>query len=183
VSRLSEIRTVLEWSQWATWYRYSLPVLAELERDGGCKFITLIRRLSASDRAIRQSLVHLVDLGWVGKNPGYGHPSRPEYILTRHPEARSLAAMKVWDAIEPKDLALDRWPIPLIFAAAHGARRFIDFQTALELISPRALAQGLKSLLDAGYLARVVSDDFPPSTEYNLTTRGTELAKFALDDI
>lgn len=180
---MSETRTVLEWSQWATWYRYSLPVLAELERDGGCKFVTLIYRLQASDRAIRQALDHLMDLGWVGKNPGYGHPSRPEYILTGHPEARSITAKKIWDSIEPKDLALDRWPIPLVFAAAQGARRFSEFQTALELISPRALAQGLKRLLEAGYLARIVSDGFPPTTEYELTSLGTELAQLALDDV
>ncbi|MCP6652244.1 hypothetical protein NL518_29540, partial [Klebsiella pneumoniae] len=62
--------------------RWMLPVLAELQRSRGCKFVTLVHRTGASRKAINDTIAALIRLGLVMHNPGYGHPLRPEYLLT-----------------------------------------------------------------------------------------------------
>ncbi len=55
-----------------------------------------------------------------------------------------------------------------------GARRFEEFQTALD--APRAvLAARLKRLCDEGLLDRVEYQPNPPRFEYRLTAKGREL--------
>ncbi|MGH2451320.1 MAG: winged helix-turn-helix transcriptional regulator, partial [Candidatus Limnocylindria bacterium] len=63
-------------------HRWAAPVLAELDRSRGSRFVTLSNRLALSRESLRRTLTALIDAGLVMKNPGYGHPLRPEYILT-----------------------------------------------------------------------------------------------------
>ena len=67
-------------------HRWSLAVLAELERTRGSRFVVLLNRIGLA-RVPRVTLSNLVDAGLVERNPGYGHPLRPEYLLT--PAARA----------------------------------------------------------------------------------------------
>ena len=62
--------------------RWSVPILAELHRHRGSRFVTLSRTLELSRESLRRTLGALIDGGLVGRNPGYGHPLRPEYVLT-----------------------------------------------------------------------------------------------------
>ena len=42
-----------------------------------------IAERAQSEPSLRfRSLAHLIDIGLVIRNPGYGHPLRPEYLLT-----------------------------------------------------------------------------------------------------
>src|SRR4249919_2574906 len=52
-------------------FRWSLPVLAELHRNGGAKFVTLSQRLGVGRETLRRTLDSLVDAGLVARNPGY----------------------------------------------------------------------------------------------------------------
>src|SRR5262245_47973361 len=65
--------------------RWSVPILAELHRGdshpGGSKFITLLNRLRISRDSLTATLGHLMHHDLVMRNPGYGHPMRPEYLL------------------------------------------------------------------------------------------------------
>ena len=46
------------------------------------KFVVLQKRLGISRSSLQRTLRALIDAGLVKKNPGYGHPMRPEYLLT-----------------------------------------------------------------------------------------------------
>jgi DNA-binding HxlR family transcriptional regulator len=164
--------------QLATRYRYSLPVLAELQRDSGCKFVTLINRLGASDRAIRQALDHLTAVGWVIRNPGYGHPMRPEYILTGQEDHPAERALEIWDALRDwgnEDVALERWPLPILQTLIGGPKRFSQIQKVYDGLTPRSLTLGLTKLLESGLALRTVVDGQPPTAEYSATNWGREL--------
>jgi DNA-binding HxlR family transcriptional regulator len=47
----------------------------------GERFVTLVNRLGASKDAVSATLAQLIDDGVVQRNPGYGHPLRPEYLV------------------------------------------------------------------------------------------------------
>lgn len=167
-----------EWIQAATRYRYSFPVLAELHRDQGCKFVTLINRLDASDRAIRQALDYLIEIGWVMRNPGYGHPMRPEYILTDQGVLLGAESLRIWDALRDwreESVALERWPLPVLLVVFLGERRFGQIRFSLGSVTPRALAMALTRLQDSGLVVREVVDGHPPTAEYLATHWGQSL--------
>ena len=160
--------------------RWSVPILAELHRQRGSRFVTLTRTLGLSRESLRRTLAALIDGGLVGRNPGYGHPLRPEYVLTSAGEAlaqrlraaRRTAAQR--DGLE--DVALKKWSMPVVFALGEGPRRFSELRETLERISPRALTLALKDLEAAGIVDRRVTDDYPPATVYRLTRTGRPLA-------
>lgn len=167
-----------DWIQTATRYRYTFPVLAELGRDKGCKFVTLIKRLEASDRAIRQALDYLIEIGWVMRNPGYGHPLRPEYILTEGGVAVSGEALRIWNALKKWNeelVALERWPLPVLTAIFLGSQRFGQIRSSVGGITPRALTISLTRLEEGGLVGRTLVDGRPPTTEYSATNWGREL--------
>lgn len=173
-----EKETSKEWIRIATRYRYGLPVLAELQHDQGCKFVTLMRRLEASDRAVRQALDHLIEVGWVMKNPGYGHPMRPEYILTEAGNKVGPDAFTVWQALAEwgeQEVAMERWPLQVLQSLCVSTRRFAQIQRACEGISPRALTLALTKLEGSGLATRTLVDGRPPSAEYSATRWGMEL--------
>jgi len=164
-----------DWLLKATRYRYTLPVLAELERDNGCKFVTLVRRLEASDRAIRQSLDYLLEAGWIERNPGYGHPSRPEYILTRTARPVGLWCLGIWDELRKWsqfDVALERWPLPVLEAMGSDKARYSDLIRRFPGITARSLSFALSRLIDAGLASREILPRNPPQTAYRATPWG-----------
>lgn len=170
--------TPANWIAKATRYRYTLPILAELERDQGCKFVTLVRRLEASDRAMRQALDYLVDLGWVERNPGYGHPSRPEYVTTQDGSKFARLSLRVWEELQKwgqEEVARERWPLVVLAAVEHGCHSYSEIQRECR-ISPRALSISLKRLTNSGLLNRTIVSGNPPASEYRLTPWGTALA-------
>ena len=63
-------------------HRWAVPILAVLHREKGAKFVTLGSRLGVSRDSLRRSLDRLTQQRLVRRNPGYGHPMRPEYVLT-----------------------------------------------------------------------------------------------------
>lgn len=56
-----------------------------------------------------------------------------------------------------------------------GKKRYSELQRSLRGISPRLLAQRLRTLEQHGLLVRRVFATNPPTTEYELTARGLEL--------
>lgn len=161
-----------------TRFRWNLLALAELKRLEGCKFVTLVRRLNASDKAIRQSLDYMIEEGWIARNPGYGHPSRPEYLLTQEGDLLGSIAMDVadWLGTDRRPLATDRWALPVIASLGSKPLRFSELRTNNAPISPRALALTLKLLSDEQLVVRSVTDGFPPSVGYSLSVQGADLA-------
>jgi DNA-binding HxlR family transcriptional regulator len=65
--------------------------------------------------------------------------------------------------------------LAIVYASHGGAIHFNEFKRLLEGITPRALAQRLQELEEAGILERRVLDDRPPRVEYRLTDAGRRL--------
>jgi DNA-binding HxlR family transcriptional regulator len=160
-------------------HRWSVPILAELHRQRGSRFVTLARTLGMSRESLRRTLAALIESGLVGRNPGYGHPLRPEYVLTTRGDRIASRSRPVVDLLRGRGLeevGLKKWSMPIVFALGTGPLRFSELRDALEGISPRALALALKDLEGAGLVDRRVTGDYPPATVYRLTASGRPLA-------
>ena len=159
--------------------RWSVPILAELHRQRGSRFVTLTRTLGLSRESLRRTLAALIDSGLVGRNPGYGHPLRPEYVLTRAGEQLARACGPLVERLREGELeavGLKKWSMPVVYALGEGPSRFSELRETLEGISPRALALALKDLERARVVDRRVTDDYPPASVYRLTRTGRSLA-------
>ena len=159
--------------------RWSVPILAELHRQRGSRFATIARTLGMNRESLRRTLAALIESGLVGRNPGYGHPLRPEYVLTSRGERIASWSLPLVERLRSgglEDVALKKWSMPVVFALGGGPRRFSELREALEGISPRALTLALKDLEAAGLVDRRVTDDYPPATVYRLTRTGRPLA-------
>lgn len=165
--------------------RWCVPILAELKRSDGSKFVTLSRRLGASPVAVRQSLDHLMALGLTQPNPGYGHPLRPEYILTEAGNALGPASVTLDRAItrlELRDSALLRWSMPALYVIGSSPRaRFSEIGFALGPVTDRALSQTLKKLQAEAIVRRDINDTFPPAPTYAVDRRGRLLLEPLLE--
>ena len=156
-------------------HRWSAPVLAELERQKGSRFVALARTLGIPRDSLRRTLDSLVELGLVGRNPGYGHPLRPEYVLTEagRPVARRCARL-VTCLDGHADIALRKWSLPVLVALARPSR-FSELRAELPGITARALAIALKDLEAAGLVERRVEPAYPPTAVYAATAAGRRL--------
>jgi DNA-binding HxlR family transcriptional regulator len=160
-------------------HRWAVPILAEVHRASGARFVTLARRLGMSRDSLKRTLAALDEAGLVVRNPGYGHPMRPEYILT--PEGLRVAPWcvrvhKLVRALGVEDVALRKWSLAVALALEAGNGRFSEVRAFLPGITARALALTLKELQTAGLVERVVVDAYPPTPVYRLTRRGRRLA-------
>jgi DNA-binding HxlR family transcriptional regulator len=161
-------------------HRWAVPILAELHRAAGSRFVPLANRLGLSRESLRQTLAALIAAGLVMRNPGYGHPLRPEYVLTPRGRRLAPACVRLVEALQRLDFedgGLKKWSIPVLLELARE-RRFAELREALA-ISPRALTLALKELADAGLVERRVHTGFPPSTSYRVTPRARPLTRAA----
>jgi DNA-binding HxlR family transcriptional regulator len=166
-------------------HRWSIPVLAQLQRArGGAKFITLLNRLDTSRPSLRRALDHLIEGGWVEPNPGYGHPMRPEYILTKAGAAvapHCARLMRLLRRMDLEDTGLRKWPLSVALSVQRGAHRFTDIRDTIPGITARALALALRELQSAALIERTVYDETPPIVEYTLNRRARTIATIVAD--
>jgi DNA-binding HxlR family transcriptional regulator len=156
-------------------HRWSAPVLAELERTRGARFVELVNRLGIGRESLRRTLAALITLGLVRRNPGYGHPLRPEYLLTRPGEDVARRCERLLEALDGNaEVALKKWSLPVL-AALRRPSRFSELRDALPGVTPRSLALALKDLERAGLVLRRVEETYPPSTVYAPTADARRL--------
>jgi DNA-binding HxlR family transcriptional regulator len=163
-------------------HRWMVPLLAQLARSNGARFVELHRRLDLPRDSLARTIDAAIAAGWAMRNPGHGHPLRPELILA--PEGRELAdlALHLADALATQGLvpaALSRWSLPLIRVLAMGQDRFNELARSLPGASPRALSQALQKLVANDLVGRSVEAGYPPTSRYRLTARGQALANAA----
>ena len=158
-------------------HRWSTPVLAELGRTGGARFVVLVNRLGVGRASLQRALAALVDLGLVRRNPGYGHPLRPEYVLTPEGEEAAARCARLLAAVDGKaGVLLRKWSLPVL-VALRGNARFSELREALPGITARALALALKDLERAGLVTRRVEETYPPSTVYAATAEAGRIQR------
>ena len=160
-------------------HRWTLPVLAEIDRTHGSRFATLAGRLGVSGESLRRTLAALVDEGLVARNPGHGHPLRPEYVLTLSGGVVAPACRSVLEALGPHEaVGLKKWSLPVL-AELEGPRRFSELRAALPEATARALTLTLKDLAAAGLVRRTVTDAYPPAVVYEPAPAARSLVEAA----
>lgn len=137
---------------------WSLKILSLLHEGVPGRQATLLTAAQASRTAFRLSLAHLIDLGLLERNPGHGHPLRPEYRLT--PQGISAASMahRIIKASEKSDglsIVKKSWTVPVLALTARP-QHFIDIKSSLPSITDRALSQSLTALQNQHWLSRDV---------------------------
>jgi DNA-binding HxlR family transcriptional regulator len=156
-------------------HRWSAPVLAELLRQKGSRFAALSGTLGVGSDSLRRALDSLLALGLVARNPGYGHPLRPEYVLTAEGESVAQRCAKLLGTSDD-DVLLRKWSLPVL-AALRGPARFSELRAAVRGVTPRALAIALKDLQGAELVARRIEDAYPPRAVYTPTRRGRRIQR------
>jgi DNA-binding HxlR family transcriptional regulator len=159
--------------------RWTPAILAELHRTSGSRFVALAHGLGISRESLRATLRALVAAGLVRRNPGYGHPLRPEYLLTDRGAELAPGCAELTAALAQLGLVevgLRKWSLPCVLAiAGAGEARFSQLSAGLPGITARALTLALKDLVAAGLVEREVTDDYPPATVYRLGRQAESL--------
>lgn len=159
--------------------RWLVPLMAHLADERGSRFAVMLARLGLSRSVLAASLATLQEAGWLARNPGHGHPLRPEYVLTATGEPVAAFCQGVMAQRERLGLApgqLPRWSLPLVARLDRGTARFSALRDTLRPVTPRALSLTLKQMLQVDLVDRALEDEFPPIAIYGLTGRGRELA-------
>ena len=160
--------------------RWLVPLLACVGRANGARFAEMLARLGLSRSALASSLAALQEAGWLRRNPGHGHPLRPEYVLTEAGAPIAAFAIRVMTTRERLGLEpaqMPRWSLPIVARLGGERARFSALRASLAPVSPRALSLTLKQLLSTGLVDRALEDEFPPIAIYGLTGRGLRLAE------
>jgi DNA-binding HxlR family transcriptional regulator len=153
-------------------YRWSVPIVAYLHREGPCRFADLARTLPASRDTLTDTLAKLEQSGVVTHETGV---ARPRYRLTPVGERVGGACVAAVAAIGRTDvlpIALKKWPMLAAVAIGRGATRYNEMKAQLPGITARALALALKDLQAAGLVRREVGHGYPPTATYTLTEKG-----------
>lgn len=160
-------------------HRWAVPLIAALAERKGARFVELLALLSTNRESLTRTLGGAAQNGWVMRNPGHGHPLRPEYILTEAgwaiaPLCTGIEGVRKAVGLAPASLS--RWSLPVIRCIDQGTHRFAGIERGISDSNPRALTQSLKSLVGQQLVTRTVLDDYPPAPEYWLSQSGSRMA-------
>lgn len=138
----------------------------------------LVNKLGVSRGIMSSTLERLVQAGVIQKNSGYGHPLRPEYLLTPLGEQLAPFCRELLETSEKKhllDIIQPRWACPIIFATGEEEKRFNEIKGLLMPITSRALSESLKHLLEQRGLSKRLVDCHPPTVLYGMAKKAQPL--------
>lgn len=153
-------------------HRWTVPLIAELARRDGERFITLSHDLAVSPPVLRQTIDAACASGWVMANPGYGHPLRPEYVLTDAGRRIADSCLKLDQMLSggaAREIGLRKWSFPLLLAAESDASRFAQLRDRLPKVTDRALSRAVVDLRRIRWLSRRIEANPRPTTWYETT--------------
>lgn len=158
----------------ATSRAWAMPILSSLHSGIAGRQAPLLAATGASRTAFAQSLNHLIELGFLERNPGYGHPLRPEFRLTDLGRTVAAIADKIERVSTEGDWPLLRrsWTLPVL-TSLYKPSHFNDIKRRLPTITDRALSQSLKSLEANDWVCRSVDGGArPPRSIYSSVNTG-----------
>ena len=154
---------------------WSLRILALMHRGVPGRQASLLAATNAGRTAFVQSLMHLIDLELLERNPGHGHPVRPEYRLTPLGIEVAATAHRIDTAVpeSPQATLMRRtWTVPILTVIG-TPRSFSAIKTSLPAITDRALSLSLKQLQKQHWLCRSVDvRQNPPRASYRAANEG-----------
>lgn len=164
---------------------WALPILRSLHAGVAGRQAPLLSATGASRTAFAQSMEHLIAIGLVERNPGYGHPLRPEFRLTELGIVAGDIARKIYD-VSPEgdqDLLRRSWTLPVL-TLLHRPNHFNDVKRSLQTITDRALSQSLKTMEARNWVCRDVDGEArPPRSLYRAVNTGGLISQVAASEI
>ncbi|SLN57166.1 HxlR-like helix-turn-helix [Falsiruegeria litorea R37] len=157
---------------------WALPILAHLHDGVPGRQAPLLSATRASRTAFAQSLAHLIEIGLLERNPGHGHPLRPEFRLTPKGQVAAQLAHRV-HAVPGEHKALLRrsWTLPILTTLKRPSR-FTTVKQQLGSITDRALSQSLQTLEDHDWISRTVDGaSRPPHPVYRAINTGQVISE------
>ena len=157
---------------------WCLNILALLHQGVPGRQAPLLAATSASRTSFASSLEHLVQLGLLERNPGHGHPLRPEFRLTRNGVKVAETASRIVNAVpDDREFAVLRrsWTVPIL-ALTDTPRRFSAIKSDLATITDRALSTSLYQLEAREWLQRDIdTSKWTPHPTYLAVNRGIKI--------
>lgn len=159
---------------------WSLNILALMHNGIPGRQAPLLHASGASRTAFTQSLTHLIELDLLERNPGHGHPLRPEYRLTpsgiavakiAH-EVEAIAHLEVQNALIRRS-----WTVPIL-AVSQEPHYFGELKEKLAPVTDRALSQSLFQLQEKQWITREIDlTTSPPRPLYQAHDMGVKIAQ------
>ncbi|NVK35600.1 MAG: helix-turn-helix transcriptional regulator [Rhodobacteraceae bacterium] len=164
---------------------WTVPILSSLHAGIPGRQAPLLAATGAGRTAFAQSVDHLISIGLLERNPGYGHPLRPEFRLTQQGIVAAAIANKIQSvsADEDQDLLRRSWTLPVL-TALNTPRHFSDIRRDLQTITDRALSQSLKSMEVRNWVSRDVDEAArPPRSIYCAVNTGRVMSSITAPEI
>jgi len=164
---------------------WAIPILAKLHAGVAGRQAPLLAATGASRTAFVQSMNHLISMGFLERNPGYGHPLRPEFRLTTLGASAADIASKIHSVTAEKDQDLLRraWTLPVL-AVIDRSHNFNEIKRNLQRITDRALSQSLKKMEVRSWVERSVDVTArPPRSIYRAVNTGGLISSIAASEI
>lgn len=157
---------------------WSVKILAALGNGVAGRQAPLIHAVGAGRTAFSASLAHLMELGFLERNPGHGHPLRPEFRLTDQGKKAAEVAQKIVAAVPDEDafsILRRNWSLPIL-ALTRQPARFSAIRASLPKITDRALSQSLLRLEDQEWLRRdIETSERMPFPTYVAVNTGAQI--------
>lgn len=160
---------------------WALSILAQFHKGVAGRQAPLLIATGASRTAFRQSMEHLIEIGLVERNPGYGHPLRPEFRLTKQGEVAAKFAFEAQQIADFKehDILRRNWTIPVLISVREP-QPFGEIRRNLPRITDRALSQSLHLLEDRQWIKRDIDGmSRPPKALYCAANAGSRISNAA----
>lgn len=157
---------------------WSLKILALLHSGVPGRQAPLLAATNASRSSFASSLDHLVQLGLLERNPGHGHPLRPEFRLTEKGVVVAAMASRVVELAPDEDaftVIRRSWAVPIL-AVTETPKRFSIIRSGLGAITDRALSKSLGILEERDWLKREIDvSNRSPYPTYHAVNAGMKI--------
>jgi DNA-binding HxlR family transcriptional regulator len=162
---------------------WSLKALALMASGCPARVAPLASTAGCGRTAMGASVAHLQMLGLLERNPGRGHPLRPEYRLTASGHTVAAWALELDRLLaSPAEFLLCRgkWVLPVI-STLDPEQRYSDMKRELAPVTDRALSNCLGKLVQQRWVSRLVDGkSAPPTVRYRTFAKGRRLHQHLL---